>query len=449
MRGTQVTSDGVKKLRRALPECKIRDAAGRAYSADDEEETADRSPRPAPSTESMAQEVEWNLKQLRPHFAGKTDEQIIQALRSYIASDDSTEKDSKRWFAERLQRATQQRKAMIWFASWAFFYDYQLDEKGEYKTGAVPAEPDWLRKLLGDDFLHDVVEAHLGGLTFDPPVYDRALVHLKPLTTLRRLNLCCTHVTDEGLKHIRGLARLEELNLSGTEISGEGLMHLKDLTRLEELDLSSSKVSDEGLSHVKGLPRLKVLTLRSTAITDDALEHLKDLPQIQTLDLSQTKITDAGLKHLEGLTQLQRLKLGWNGISDAGVEHLQKLLALQELNLKRTAVTGATFDRLRDLTQLHEPLTPRHQSDGRRAGQSQAVHGLANARPMRNNYLWHRTESTRRTCPAQRPEPSLHEDHRRRARTCRAAQDVVGLESLLYRNHGCRARTPQAHERTP
>ena len=81
LRGTQVTSDGVKKLRRALPECKIRDAAGRAYSADDEEETADRSPRPAPSTESMAQEVEWNLKQLRPHFAGKTDEQIIQALR--------------------------------------------------------------------------------------------------------------------------------------------------------------------------------------------------------------------------------------------------------------------------------------------------------------------------------------------------------------------------------
>ena len=65
IRGTQVTSDGVKKLRRALPECKIRDAAGRAYSADDEEETADRSPRPAPFTESMAQEVEWNLKVLR------------------------------------------------------------------------------------------------------------------------------------------------------------------------------------------------------------------------------------------------------------------------------------------------------------------------------------------------------------------------------------------------
>ena len=52
---------------------------------------------------------------------------------------------------------------MIWFASWAFFYDYQLDEKGEYKTGAVPAEPDWLRKLLGDDFLHDVVEAISAG----------------------------------------------------------------------------------------------------------------------------------------------------------------------------------------------------------------------------------------------------------------------------------------------
>jgi hypothetical protein len=40
-------------------------------------------------------------------------------------------------------------------------YDYQYDENDMWIGNAEPAAPAWMRKLLGDDFLYNVVQVDI------------------------------------------------------------------------------------------------------------------------------------------------------------------------------------------------------------------------------------------------------------------------------------------------
>jgi Leucine-rich repeat (LRR) protein len=171
------------------------------------------------------------------------------------------------WFAVKLGQAKRQREAVEEFSKLGgtIAYDYQLD--ASTKQNKEPPSPAWLRKILGDDFFHTVVYAHLEN--------DASMLYLKDLSEIRRLNL------------------------SGSEITDKGLEQLKDLPQLQNLCLVGTTVTDPGLEHLRGLTQLQVLALDGTKVTDNVLEHLKELTQLKELGLYDTKVTDEGVKKLQ------------------------------------------------------------------------------------------------------------------------------------------------------
>ena len=74
------------------------------------------------------------------------------------------------------------------------------------------------------------------------------------------------------------------LRFSGTAVTDEGLVHLKQLTSLKRLDLIGCKITDEGLVHLKQLTNLQKLILYRTNITDAGVADLQmALPNCEIL----------------------------------------------------------------------------------------------------------------------------------------------------------------------
>lgn len=196
--------------------------------------------------------------------------------------------------------------------------------------------PEWLRKVLGNDYFQTVSRVTLSP-SERTQVSDAGMENLEKMTGLTWLNLGGTHVSDTGLVHLKGLRALKTLFLNGTRVSDAGLVHLKGLTALEYLFLDETRVSDTGLVHLKGLRGLKTLSLIGTRVSDAGLAHLKGLTALKELDLSYTHLSDTKLAHIQGLPSLD-LASRWvsnsnvvhlNGetpVSDAGIAVLQQAL---------------------------------------------------------------------------------------------------------------------------
>lgn len=114
--------------------------------------------------------------------------------------------------------------------------------------------------------------------------------------------------------HLKDLPDVQKLNFSSTNLANEQLVNLAGLADLRELAVNRTQVTDEGLVHLAGLTKLEKLNFNEDNVTDAGLVHLKDLQALQQLHLNQTKVTDAGLAHLEGLEQLV-----WLGTFETGV----------------------------------------------------------------------------------------------------------------------------------
>jgi len=224
------------------------------------------------SMTTASADVEQVLSQLRVHFPGKTNDQIIQVLRGYVLHDDPAAKDGMRWLAERLQRAKGQRETVeeIGKMQGCVFYDWQLDDNVYLPNAKLPG-PAWSHNLLGEDFFARVV----------------------------RVGFMGDQVSDSGLSRFECLTALEGLYLDGTAVTDAGLEHLKNMVRLRKLGLNFTMVSDTGLGYIKSLSRLQDLELCSTLVTDAGLEHLKRLPQLHDLYLNNTRVTEAGVKRLQ------------------------------------------------------------------------------------------------------------------------------------------------------
>ncbi|HEV2968530.1 MAG TPA: hypothetical protein VGY55_00995 [Pirellulales bacterium] len=117
-------------------------------------------------------------------------------------------------------------------------YDYQRSPPGK------PFGPDWLRRLLGENFFNDVVFVDFQRVPIK--VGDADLASVQELTTLKVLWLNGDKITDAGLDHVKGLIRLESLGLGGTMITDAGLLKLKGLTKLQDLSLGGTSVSFDG-----------------------------------------------------------------------------------------------------------------------------------------------------------------------------------------------------------
>ena len=197
------------------------------------------------------------------------------------------------WLGRRIEQKRRERQALevILKLGGRVTYDYELAD-------VSPTGPDWLRKLLGEDFFNEIVEGDFRG----------------------------AGSTDFGLENFKAMTHLYALHLGTSSASDAGLEHLKGLTQLQVLFLDETKVSDAGLEYLQGLTELHFLRLGETNITDAGLVNLEGLKQLQELFLNNTRVSDAGLTSLMKLTRLQILDLTGTNVTDAGVQDLQRAL---------------------------------------------------------------------------------------------------------------------------
>ncbi|MHB8862079.1 MAG: hypothetical protein ACYC6N_06725 [Pirellulaceae bacterium] len=109
-------------------------------------------------------EVEQVLQQLRLELPNKSDDEIIQVLRSYVSSDQAKDDSGMRWLSQRLSLASTQKVSVqaIQRSAGLVFYDYESGEPGTVLPGAKLEVPPALLKLVGTDFFAVVIEASLG-----------------------------------------------------------------------------------------------------------------------------------------------------------------------------------------------------------------------------------------------------------------------------------------------
>jgi Leucine-rich repeat (LRR) protein len=195
--------------------------------------------------------------------------------------------------------------------------------------------------LMGSNVrLTDASLEHLHGLTQlqvlhlgKTGITDAGLVHLQELKSLRNLGLRNLRITDAGLAHLQQLNELRFLHMDNTLVTGPGLKYLKGMTRLEVLGLAGTMVTDTGLDAMKDVKNLQRLFLGRTRITDAGISPITALKSLQILALDGTGITDAGLWQLRRLKNLTAVSLPNTRVTDAGVRRFK--MALPSCNITR------------------------------------------------------------------------------------------------------------------
>lgn len=250
------------------------------------------------------------------------------------------------WMGRQIGKAREQRDAVAAVREYGgtVHYDWEFP-KGEI-GGTHPRAPRWLRRLLGDEYVQEVVQVDLvygrSGENPNLSPADPLIERLAVLPRLRRLSLTGPQATDEGLRQLRLLPSLGQLYLyRATELSDDALANLASLPHLKVLVIGDSHLSDRGLAHLARVRTLEKLMLSLNGrFTDAGLAHLTGLTSLDLLSVGGCpRVTDAGLVHLKTLKNLEILDLQGTGVTDAGLEHLAGLTKLKELGVGQTAIS--------------------------------------------------------------------------------------------------------------
>lgn len=148
------------------------------------------------------------------------------------------------------------------------------------------------------------------------------------------LRLRGTWVTDTELLDVARLPKLERLDLSHTRITDEGLLHLKPATQIRDLNLYyAEQITDQGMTAIRDWKNLKRLNVRGTRIFDGTLAIVSGLTELEALDIAYTQVTDGGLDGLVPLTKLKELSIGRSKLNKGALEVLRLLPTLEYLDL--------------------------------------------------------------------------------------------------------------------
>ena len=116
------------------------------------------------------------------------------------------------WFATEMQGAKKQSELVGAIRKSGGELWYFDDPKDPFISDDVPPNPEWLRHLVGDDFLGDAIGVQfLGDVTGVQLVSDETIDRLKELPQLESLTLGGQRIGDASVEHLEGLRRLEEL----------------------------------------------------------------------------------------------------------------------------------------------------------------------------------------------------------------------------------------------
>jgi hypothetical protein len=212
------------------------------------------------------------------------------------------------WFGWKMNEAREQKEAVEWIREMGGRVGYEYQREQSYLDDPVPPGPNWLRDLLGIDFMDDVDSVWLGGSELND------LTPLAGLKSVESLNLRNTQVTD--LTILSSFDKLKWLSLSNTEVSD--LTPLIELKNLDTLYLDNTEIND--LAALSGLENLESLELRNTSVDD--VTPLAGLAKLRALDVSNTPVDD--LNPLAGLMSLQLLTLSATQVSSEQIEEFQQ-----------------------------------------------------------------------------------------------------------------------------
>lgn len=144
----------------------------------------------------------------------------------------------------------------------------------------------------------------------------------------------------DAMVHLKSLPNVQKLNFSNTDITDDSLANLKSLTNLKELAVNKTKITDKGTSQLAGLTKLEVLNFNNDAITDAGLECVKNMKDLVQLHLNETKVSDAGLKHLADCQKLTSLLLFGTQVTHAGVDEFRKTHPHTKITTKEGDIVG-------------------------------------------------------------------------------------------------------------
>jgi hypothetical protein len=188
-----------------------------------------------------------------------------------------------------MQRARAQKEAVAAIVASGGHVEYYWMPDDPFCDPSRRVGPEWLRKLLGDDFFSTVESAELNTAQIE---------NLRALPHVERLSLK-GDLTPDVLAQIDRMRSLEALTLTLTRMTDADMANLRGLASVQELDLTGSRITDLGLENLASLPHLQTLRLNKTEITDAGLMRLRKLSSLGTLELCETWVTETGIARLK------------------------------------------------------------------------------------------------------------------------------------------------------
>ncbi|MCX6839402.1 MAG: hypothetical protein NTX35_16560 [Verrucomicrobia bacterium] len=130
---------------------------------------------------------------------------------------------------------------------------------------------------------------------------DTDLRALADLSSLQKLELDHTNITDHSTVFLKNCPNLRVLGLQQVKITDASLPHIAKLTQLRELDLWGSLVTSNGLRSLVTLRHIEKLWLHDTSIGDDAVPILASFKSLKVVGLGDAKVSPGGKRELRRL----------------------------------------------------------------------------------------------------------------------------------------------------
>jgi hypothetical protein len=174
-----------------------------------------------------------------------------------------------------------------------------------------------------------VIQFNAASLDLD----DGQFALIKRFTSIFRINLDSTMVTDKSLATLGCFKSLSDLRISKVDIAGDGFEALNGLP-LHTLNLAGSNLKEGNLQKIKTLPQFLVsLNCSNTKVGDSDMPFIAKCQKLTGLDLSgDKKLTDACVKDITKLKLLDTLHILDTSITEkslpalANMPHLTKLV---------------------------------------------------------------------------------------------------------------------------
>ena len=187
-------------------------------------------------------------------------------------------------------------------------------------------------------------------------ISDVAFRNVSKCTTIKRLRVAKTQITDAGLAHLRELQQLELLDLSEcVRVTNLGLAHLRGLVKLRNLSVGSPLITNEGLANFSGMTNMVAIAIKECAVTDEGFIALAGMTKLTEFDIFKTPAGDRALEVVSNAKNIAKLKLRGSGVTNDGlVAHIAKFENLVSLDLGETETSDRALAAIGKLKKLED-----------------------------------------------------------------------------------------------